>query len=58
MMLYIIHFKQNFLDAGKKNGNKIENGLNMFFFRDKQAFNIWHKVEPEINEELMEFLKN
>ena len=40
------------------NGNIIENGLNMFLFQGQQAFNIWHKVEPEINQELVEYLKN
>ena len=46
-------YQTEFLDAGSAKGNIIENGLNMFLFQGQQAFNIWHKVEPEINEELL-----
>ena len=58
MMLYTHHLKQNFSEAGNADGNLIENGLNMFLFQGQQAFNIWHNVEPQINKELIEFLKN
>ena len=51
-------FKTEFSEAGNVKGNVIENGLNMFLFQGQQAFNIWHNVEPEINKELIEFLKN
>ncbi len=51
-------FQTEFSEAGNAQGNSIENGLNMFLFQGQQAFNIWHNVEPEINKELIEFLKN
>ncbi len=51
-------FQTEFSEAGNAKGNVIENGLNMFLFQGQQAFNIWHNVEPQINEELIEFLKN
>ena len=51
-------FQTEFSEAGNAEGNSIENGLNMFLFQGQQAFNIWHNVEPEINKELIEFLKN
>ena len=50
-------FPTEFSEAGNAKGNVIENGLNMFLFQGQQAFNIWHNVEPEINKELIEFLK-
>ncbi len=51
-------FQTEFSEAGNAKGNLIENGLNMFLFQGQQAFNIWHNVEPEINEELIKFLRN
>ena len=51
-------FQTEFSEAGNTQGNLIENGLNMFLFQGQQAFNIWHNVEPEINKELIEFLKD
>ena len=50
-------FQTEFSKAGNSKGNVIENGLNMFLFQGQQAFKIWHNVEPEINKELFEFLK-
>ena len=46
-------FQTEFLDAGNAHGNIIENGLNVFLYQGQQAFNIWHKIEPEINQELI-----
>ncbi len=51
-------FQTEFSEAGNSKGNISENGLNMFLFQGQQAFNIWHKVEPKINQELIQFLKN
>ena len=48
----------NFFQAGNQKGNTFENGLNMFLYQAQKAFNIWHNVEPEINEEVINFLKN
>ena len=51
-------FQTEFSEAGNTQGNLIENGLNMFLFQGQQAFNIWHNVEPEIDNELVTFLKD
>ena len=40
----------NFLKMGKKLGHKTENGKLMFIYQAYLAFNIWHKVKPEIND--------
>ncbi len=48
----------NFFQAGNQKGNTFENGLNMFLYQAQKAFNIWHNVEPEINEEVINFLKS
>tara|TARA_B100001540_G_C15377987_1_gene448763 strand:+ start:176 stop:307 length:132 start_codon:yes stop_codon:yes gene_type:complete len=37
-------------------GNKIVNGLSMFLFQAQKAFNIWHNLEPNIDENLIKFL--
>ena len=50
-------FKTEFSEAGNAKGNISENGFYMFLFQGQQAFNIWHNVQPEINQELIEFLK-
>jgi len=46
----------NFLKIGKKTGNKTENGKLMFIYQAFTAFKIWHGVEPEINNEVLELL--
>ena len=46
----------SFLKEGKKLGNKTENGRLMFIYQAFEAFKLWHKVEPEINEDLKKFL--
>ena len=51
-------FQTEFSEAGNAQGNSIENGLSMFLLQGQQAFNIWHNVEPKINQELIEFLKD
>ena len=51
-------FNTDFSEAGNKPGNKIENGLNMFLFQAQKAFSIWHNIEPNINQELIEFLES
>ncbi len=51
-------FHTEFSEAGNSEGNSIVNGLNMFLYQGQQAFNIWHNIEPEINKELIEFIKN
>tara|TARA_Y100001958_G_C21124727_1_gene467794 strand:+ start:185 stop:991 length:807 start_codon:yes stop_codon:yes gene_type:complete len=48
----------NFLEKGKKLGNTIENGKKMFVYQAFEAFRLWHKIEPEINEETFKLLDN
>ena len=46
----------NFLSKAKKFGNQIENGKMMFIYQAHQAFTIWHKLMPEINDETIQLL--
>ncbi len=50
-------FNTDFSEAGNKQGNIIENGLNMFLFQAQKAFSIWHNFEPKIDQELIKFLE-
>jgi shikimate dehydrogenase len=45
-----------FLKTGKSYGNKTENGGKMFIHQAAAAFEIWHGVKPEINDEITELL--
>ena len=46
----------NFLRSGKKLGNMTENGKLMFIYQAFSAFNIWHGVEPDVNEKVIKLL--
>jgi shikimate dehydrogenase len=46
----------NFLKMGKKMGNKIENGKLMFIYQAFLAFNLWHGIQPTINEDAIKLL--
>tara|TARA_A100001011_G_scaffold390817_1_gene475013 strand:- start:706 stop:1500 length:795 start_codon:yes stop_codon:yes gene_type:complete len=46
----------NFLKIGKNLGCQVSNGKMMFIYQAFEAFKLWHKVKPEINEELNKFL--
>ena len=46
----------NFLKTGRELGNKTENGKLMFIYQAFFAFNLWHKVQPKINNEVMRLL--
>ena len=46
----------NFLKIGKQLGSQTENGKKMFIYQAAEAFKIWHKIEPEINEEINKLL--
>ena len=48
----------NFLKEAKKLGNKTENGKLMFVYQAHEAFKLWHGIEPQINNETLEILKN
>jgi shikimate dehydrogenase len=45
-----------FLKTGKKLGNITLNGKLMFIHQALSAFNIWHGVEPDVNEEVINLL--
>tara|TARA_Y100000768_G_scaffold295845_1_gene229664 strand:- start:1384 stop:2181 length:798 start_codon:yes stop_codon:yes gene_type:complete len=48
----------NFLKQGKELGNKSENGKLMFVYQALKAFKMWHKIEPQINSEVLGLLDN
>jgi shikimate dehydrogenase len=46
----------NFLKTGRELGNRTLNGKLMFIYQALSAFNIWHKQNPEINENVIKLL--
>ena len=46
----------NFLKKAKKVGNRIENGKMMFIYQAHQAFTLWHKIMPKIDDETISLL--
>ncbi len=48
----------NFLKEGKKLGNRTENGKFMFIYQAFEAFKLWHGIEPQINNNTLEIIKN
>ena len=46
----------NFLRTGKNLGCQVSNGKMMFIYQAHQSFTIWHKLMPEINEEVINLL--
>tara|TARA_Y100000590_G_scaffold434382_1_gene552510 strand:- start:401 stop:1201 length:801 start_codon:yes stop_codon:yes gene_type:complete len=48
--------KTNFLKKAKTLGNQIENGKMMFIYQAHQAFTIWHKVMPTIDDATIKIL--
>ena len=51
-------YETKFFNTGNQKGNIFENGLNMFLYQAQKAFNIWHNIEPDIDEETINLLKN
>ena len=45
-----------FLKRAKLFGNRTENGKMMFIYQALRAFNIWHKIEPIIDERVIKLL--
>jgi len=45
-----------FLSKAKQFGNQTENGKMMFIYQAQQAFALWHKVIPKIDEETIKLL--
>ena len=48
----------NFLNDAKNNGHKTQNGKMMFIYQAQKAFELWYGFLPEINDELINFVKN
>ena len=46
----------NFLKTGRKLGNIVINGKLMFVYQALLAFNIWHKLKPNVDEEVLKLL--
>ena len=51
-------YNTEFSGAASFAENAYENGLNMFLFQAQKAFNIWHNIDPIIDEDLINFLKS
>ena len=49
--------KTKFLENAKNFGKKTENGKNMFIYQAMKAFQTWHGIKPEINEEVRDLIK-
>jgi len=49
--------KTKFLENAKNSGKKTENGKNMFIYQAMKAFQTWHGIKPEINEEVRNLIK-
>ena len=45
-----------FLKRAKLFGNRVENGKMMFIYQAHQAFTIWHKIMPNIDDETIKLL--
>ena len=48
----------NFLKHGKKLGNQTENGKLMFIYQAFQAFKLWHDLEPNVDNTILNLLNN
>ena len=46
----------NFLMNAKKFGNYTENGKMMFIYQAHQAFTVWHKIMPSIDQKTIDFI--
>ena len=50
--------KTKFLLKAKEFGNQIENGKMMFIYQAQQAFAIWHKILPDIDDETIKLIND
>ena len=46
----------NFLKVGKRLGNITLNGKLMFIYQALSAFNIWHELKPDVDENVIKLL--
>ena len=49
--------KTKFLENAENFGKKAENGKNMFIYQAMKAFQTWHGIKPEINNEVRDLIK-
>ena len=42
----------------KEGGRKVFNGLDMFIYQGQKSFYLWNKINPEIDDELIELLNS
>ena len=42
----------------KEEGKKVFNGLDMFIYQGQKSFYLWNKINPEIDNELIELLNS
>jgi shikimate dehydrogenase len=50
--------KTSFLFEAEKKGHKVINGRDMFLYQAQKAFNLWHNLTPNINDQLINYLYN
>ena len=46
------------LDNLKEEGRKVFNGLDMFIYQGQKSFYLWNKINPEIDDGLIELLNS
>ena len=46
----------NFLKIGKKLGAQTINGKMMFIYQAMEAFKLWHKISPNVDQEVLSLL--
>ena len=42
----------------RNEGRKVFNGLDMFIYQGQKSFYLWNKINPEIDDELVELLNS
>ena len=42
----------------KGEGRRVFNGLDMFIYQGQKSFYLWNKINPEIDDELVELLNS
>ena len=42
----------------REEGRKVFNGLDMFIYQGQKSFYLWNKINPEIDDELVELLNS
>jgi shikimate dehydrogenase len=50
--------KTSFLLEAEKKGHKVINGRDMFLYQAQKAFNLWHNLTPNIDDQLINYLYN